>query len=45
MLAAQLGVTAAEASAQLRVHAHARDRRLADVAADIVARRGVPLRA
>ena len=39
MLAVQLGVTAAEAFARLRAYAYAEDRRLADVAADIVARR------
>jgi len=39
MLTEQLGVTAAEAFARLRAYAYARDRRLADVAGDIVARR------
>ena len=39
MLTVQLGVTAAEAFARLRAYAYAQDRRLADVAADIVARR------
>jgi hypothetical protein len=39
MLTVQLGVTAAEAYARLRAYAYARDRRLADVAGDIVARR------
>lgn len=39
MLTVQLGVTAAEAFARLRAYAYARDRRLADVAADVVARR------
>ena len=39
MLTVQLGVTAAEAFARLRAVAYARDRRLADVAGDIVARR------
>jgi hypothetical protein len=39
MLTVQLGVTAAEAFARLRAYAYARDRRLADVAGDIVARR------
>jgi ANTAR domain/GAF domain len=39
MLTVQLGVSAAEAFARLRAHAYAQDRRLADVAGDIVARR------
>jgi hypothetical protein len=39
MLTVQLGVTAAEAFARLRAYAYAEDRRLADVAGDIVARR------
>jgi hypothetical protein len=39
MLTLQLGVTAAEAFARLRAYAYAQDRRLADVAGDIVARR------
>ena len=39
MLTVQLGVTAAEAFARLRAYAYARDRRLADVAGDIVGRR------
>jgi ANTAR domain len=39
MLTVQLGVTAPEAFARLRAYAYAQDRRLADVAADIVARR------
>ena len=39
MLTLQLGVTAVEAFARLRAYAYAQDRRLADVAADIVARR------
>jgi hypothetical protein len=39
MLTLQLGVTAAEALARLRAYAYAQDRRLADVAGDIVARR------
>jgi len=39
MLTVQLGVPAAEAFARLRAYAYARDRRLADVAGDIVARR------
>ena len=39
MLTVQLGVTIAEAFARLRAYAYAQDRRLADVAADIVARR------
>lgn len=39
MLTVQLGVGAAEAFARLRAYAYARDRRLADVAGDIVARR------
>jgi hypothetical protein len=39
MLTVQLGVSAAEAFARLRAYAYAQDRRLADVARDIVARR------
>ena len=39
MLTVQLGVTAGEAFARLRAYAYAQDRRLADVAGDIVARR------
>jgi hypothetical protein len=39
MLTVQLGVPAAEAFARLRAYAYAQDRRLADVAGDIVARR------
>ncbi len=39
MLTVQLGVSAAAAYARLRAYAYARDRRLADVAGDIVARR------
>jgi ANTAR domain len=39
MLTVQLGVSAGEAFARLRAYAYARDRRLADVAGDIVARR------
>jgi hypothetical protein len=39
MLTVQLGVTAAEAFARLRAYAYTEDRRLADVASDIVARR------
>jgi hypothetical protein len=39
MLTVQLGVTASAAFARLRAYAYARDRRLADVAGDIVARR------
>jgi hypothetical protein len=39
MLTVQLGVTAAEAFARLRAYAYAQDRRLAEVAGDIVARR------
>jgi hypothetical protein len=39
MLTVQLGVTAAESYARLRAYAYAQDRRLADVAGDIVARR------
>jgi len=39
MLTVQLGVTAAEAFARLQAYAYAQDRRLADVAGDIVARR------
>jgi hypothetical protein len=39
MLTVQLDVTAAEAFARLRAYAYAQDRRLAEVAADIVARR------
>jgi hypothetical protein len=39
MIIVQLGVTAAVALTRLRAHAYAHDRRLRDVAADIVARR------
>ncbi len=39
MLTGQLGVSAAEAFVRLRAYAYAQDRRLADVASDIVARR------
>jgi ANTAR domain len=39
MLTGQLGVSVAEAFARLRAYAYAQDRRLADVASDIVARR------
>jgi hypothetical protein len=39
MLTVQLGVGAAEAYARLRAYAYGQDRRLADVAGDIVARR------
>ena len=39
MLTVQLGVPAAEAFARLRAYAYFQDRRLADVAGDIVARR------
>jgi AmiR/NasT family two-component response regulator len=39
MLTVQLGVTAGEAFVRLRAYAYARDRRLAVVARDIVARR------
>jgi ANTAR domain/GAF domain len=39
MLTVQLGVSAAVAFARLRAYAYSQDRRLADVAADIVARR------
>jgi hypothetical protein len=39
MLTVQLGVPMAEAFARLRAYAYAHDRRLADVASDIVARR------
>jgi ANTAR domain len=39
MLIVQLGVSAAVAMARLRAHAYANDRRLRDVAADVVARR------
>jgi hypothetical protein len=39
MLTVQLGVPAAEAFVRLRAYAYAKDRRLADVAGDIVARR------
>jgi hypothetical protein len=39
MLTVQLGVSAAEAYSRLRAYAYAQDRRLADVAGDIVARR------
>ena len=39
MIVVQLGVTAAVALSRLRAHAYAHDRRLRDVAADVVARR------
>jgi AmiR/NasT family two-component response regulator len=39
MLTVQLGATAAEAFIRLRAYAYCEDRRLADVASDIVARR------
>jgi hypothetical protein len=39
MLTVQLGVTVAEAFARLRAYSYAQDRRLSDVAGDIVARR------
>ena len=39
MLTVQLGVPAGEAFARLRAYAYAQDRRLADVARDIVTRR------
>jgi hypothetical protein len=39
MLTVQLGVSAAEAFVRLRAYAYSQDRRLADVAGDIVARR------
>jgi AmiR/NasT family two-component response regulator len=39
MLTVQLGVTAAEAFARLRAYSYSQDRRLADVARDIVTRR------
>jgi hypothetical protein len=39
MVMVQIGVSAAEAFARLRAYAYARDRRLAEVAGDIVARR------
>ena len=39
MLTVQLGVSATEAFVRLRAHAYAEDRRLSDVAGDIVARR------
>jgi len=39
MLTVQLGVPVAAAFARLRAYAYSRDRRLADVAGDIVARR------
>jgi len=39
MLTVQLGVSAREAFARLRAYAYSQDRRLADVAGDIVARR------
>jgi len=39
MLTVQLGVSAGEAFARLRAYAYAQDRRLADVASDIVGRR------
>jgi AmiR/NasT family two-component response regulator len=39
MLTGQLGVNITEAFARLRAYAYAENRRLADVASDIVARR------
>ncbi|MFD0630267.1 ANTAR domain-containing protein [Catenulispora yoronensis] len=39
MISVQLGVSLAEALVRLRAHAWAADRLLADVAADVVARR------
>jgi AmiR/NasT family two-component response regulator len=39
MLTVQLGVSITEAFARLRAYAYSEDRRLADVASDIVARR------
>ena len=39
MVSAQLGVATAEAFVRLRAYAYAQDRRLSDVACDIVARR------
>jgi len=39
MLTVQLGVSAAEAFVRLRAYAYSEDRRLAEVAGDIVARR------
>ena len=39
MLTVQLGVPVTEAFARLRAYAYSEDRRLADVASDIVARR------
>jgi AmiR/NasT family two-component response regulator len=39
MLTVQLGVSITEAFARLRAYAYSEDRRLADVAGDIVARR------
>jgi hypothetical protein len=39
MVMIQVGVTAAEAFARLRAYAYAKDRRLADVASDVVGRR------
>ena len=39
MLSVQLGVAITEAFARLRAYAYSEDRRLADVAGDIVARR------
>jgi hypothetical protein len=39
MLTIQLGVPVVEAFARLRAYAYAQDRRLVDVAGDIVARR------
>ena len=39
MVSVQLGVSLAEALVRLRAHAWAEDRLLADVAADVVARR------
>jgi hypothetical protein len=39
MITVQLGVSVAVALVRLRAHAYAHDRRLRDVAADVVARR------
>jgi hypothetical protein len=39
MVMVQLGVSLAEAMSRLRAHAYAHDRRLGDVARDVVARR------
>jgi AmiR/NasT family two-component response regulator len=39
MIMVQLGVSLAEALSRIRAHAYAHDRRLSDVATDIVARR------